>query len=152
MDSFGKQVAGGFAVAVCVAATVLAAHGLKTPPVETAPDFRSQGAATAKITIVEFSDFQCPACRAAEEPLKQLLTLYGKDTRFLFKQFPLERVHRNARSAAVAAECMGRQGKFWPFHDALYAHQDEWGELEDPRPSYLKFEKEAGADLAALKT
>jgi protein-disulfide isomerase len=147
-----KQVAGGFIVAACVAATVVTAHSLKAPSTETAPDYRSTGEAAAKITIAEFSDFECPACRAAEEPLKQLRGLYGKDIRFLFKQYPLERVHRNARAAAIAAECMGRQGKFWPFHDALYANQEQWGELEDPRPFFAKFEKEAGADPATLKT
>ncbi len=151
MSPFARTVSGGAVVAVCALATALGAHTFQTLPPESAPAFREKGAPNAKITIVEFSDFECPACRAAEEPLRQLLDLYGKDSRLIFKQFPLERVHRNARAAALAAECIGRQGKFWPFHDELYARQDDWGELEDPRPLFEKYEKEAGADLAALK-
>lgn len=152
MSPFAKTLAGGAVVLVCAIGTALTARGLHSLPPESVPAYRAKGDANAKITIVEFSDFQCPACRAAEEPLKQVMGLYGKDIRFAFKQYPLERVHRNARAAALAAECMGKQGKFWPFHDSLYAHQDEWGELEDPRALLEKYEKEAGADMAELKT
>lgn len=151
MISFQRRIAGAVLVAVCAVATALAMKRFQTAPPESGPAYREKGPADARITIVEFSDFQCPACRAAEEPLHQLLELYGKDARFIFKQFPLETVHRNARAAAIAAECMGRQGKFWPLHDLLYAHQEEWGELEDPRASLEKYEKQAGADMPALK-
>jgi protein-disulfide isomerase len=146
-----RRAAGGLAVAACVLATAFAARGMRKPPVENAPPHRAKGAEASKITIVEFSDFQCPACRVAEQPLKAILDLYGKDVRFIFKHFPLERVHSNARSAAIAAECMGKQGKFWQFHDALYENQAEWGELQDPGPKFEKYQKAAGADLDALK-
>jgi protein-disulfide isomerase len=81
--------------------------------------------ADAKIQIAEFSDFQCPACRVAEPPLRQIFQVYEGKVRFIFKHYPL-RMHQWAKPAADAAECAGRQGKFWEYHDRLYDKQDEW--------------------------
>ena len=72
------------------------------------------------VTIVEFSDFECRFCREVQPALKQVLESYGKDVRLVFKHLPLEG-HRNAVPAARAAYCAGEQGRFWQFHDALFA-------------------------------
>jgi protein-disulfide isomerase len=114
----------GLVVALC-AASVLIARGTRHPFSTQAPDFRGRGPADAKVLIVEFSDFQCPACRVAEPTARQILSLYDGRVRFVFKDFPL-RMHEWARAGAYAAECAGRQGQFWPYHDRLYDHQDEW--------------------------
>ncbi|HYF05055.1 MAG TPA: thioredoxin domain-containing protein [Patescibacteria group bacterium] len=86
------------------------------------------GKKDAKVVLVEFGDYQCPACAAAHPIVKQLLQKYGSspDFAFSFRNFPLSNIHPNARSAAFAAEAAGRQGKFWQFHDYLYQHQNEW--------------------------
>ncbi len=91
-----------------------------------APAYRQKGPANASITVVEFSDFQCPACRFAVEPMKGLQSLYAQDLRVIFKHYPLTRMHPKAKAAAIAAECAGRQGRFWEFHDTLYGHQADW--------------------------
>ncbi|MEK7166597.1 MAG: thioredoxin domain-containing protein, partial [Patescibacteria group bacterium] len=77
------------------------------------------GSATPKITLVEFSDFECPACGAAYPVVKKVTETYKDDLRFVFRHFPLAQ-HKNARFAAQAAEAAGAQGKFWEMHDLLF--------------------------------
>lgn len=77
------------------------------------------GAAKAAVTIVEFSDFECPYCRAVQGTLKQVLDIYAGQVRLVFKHLPLEG-HRNSLPAARAAYCAGEQDRFWQFHDALF--------------------------------
>ena len=79
-----------------------------------------KGPPDAPITIVEFSDFQCPFCASAQPVLKQVLEAYPNDVKLVFRHFPLER-HPEAKIAAEAAECAARQGKFWEYHDRLFA-------------------------------
>ena len=78
------------------------------------------GALKPAVTIVEFSDFECPFCRDVQPTLKQILDRYGKSVRLIFKHLPLEG-HRNSVPAARAAYCAGEQERFWQFHDALFA-------------------------------
>jgi protein-disulfide isomerase len=80
----------------------------------------SRGAAKPALTIVEFSDFECPFCRNVQATLKQVLESYGSRIRLVFKHLPLEG-HRLAVPAARAAYCAGEQDRFWQFHDALFA-------------------------------
>jgi protein-disulfide isomerase len=82
------------------------------------------GADSAPVTIVEFADFQCPFCRAAESTLKAVRQKYGNRIRLVFADFPLG-FHIHAMQAANAARCAGEQGKFWQYHDALFADQTE---------------------------
>ena len=82
----------------------------------------SAGAASAPVTIVEFSDFQCPFCRAAENSLKQVRQKYGDQVKLVYMDFPLS-FHPHAMDAARAARCAADQDKFWQFHDALFLDQ-----------------------------
>ena len=75
------------------------------------------------VTIVEFSDFECPFCGAVQSTLKQVLETYGKDVRLVFKHLPLEG-HQYSLPAARAAYCAAEQDRFWPFHDALFASRN----------------------------
>src|ERR1041385_69212 len=80
----------------------------------------AKGASKAAVTIVEFSDFECPYCRAAQSTLKQVLDNWPGQVRLVFKHLPLEG-HRNSLPAARAAYCAAEQDRFWQFHDALFA-------------------------------
>jgi len=100
----------------------------------------SRGPGEAAVTIVEFSDFQCPYCRQEAQTLRRVLAEYPKDVRLVFLDFPLSG-HPDARDAAQAAACAGEQGKFWPMHDLLFQHQDALG-ADDLR----HYAKEAGVD------
>lgn len=98
-----------------------------------------RGTESARLTLAEFSDFQCPACRAYSDPVKQVLSLYPKDLKLQYKHFPLANIHKNAFSAALAAEAAGKQGKFWEMHDVLFDKQDEWAELANPGEKFLEY-------------
>ena len=83
---------------------------------------QSKGPQTAPVTIVEFSDFQCPFCARVEPTLKQIQDTYKDNVRIVWKHLPLQ-IHKDALGAALAAEVAGKQGKFWEFHDRLFADQ-----------------------------
>jgi predicted DsbA family dithiol-disulfide isomerase len=80
----------------------------------------AKGSANSRVTIVEFSDFECPFCNQVQSTLKQIMESYGRDVRLVFKHLPLDG-HRNAFPAARAAYCAAEQDRFWQFHDALFS-------------------------------
>jgi protein-disulfide isomerase len=98
---------------------------LKPPPVYRAEvpytGAPVRGAKNAPVTIVKFEDFQCPFCKTVQPTFKELLKKYDGKVRVLHKDLPLEAIHPLARQAAEAARCAGEQGKFWEYHDQLYA-------------------------------
>jgi len=83
----------------------------------------AKGPDAAKVTIVEFSDYQCPFCSQAEGLVKQVLETYPKDVRLVYKQFPLTSIHPNAMPASKAAIAAARQGKFWEMHSLIFENQ-----------------------------
>jgi len=99
---------------------------LRPPSVTVAYDpARVKGDPKAPVTIVEFSDFQCPYCKKSESTLHELLTKYSGRVKLAYLDFPLREIHPQAQRAAEAARCAGEQGKFWEYHDALYAEQSK---------------------------
>src|SRR5215470_11005360 len=95
---------------------------LRAPIVEIATEGEpSRGPANAPVTIVEFSDFQCPYCRQAQDTLKRLMAAYEGKIKLVFRDFPLRNIHPQAQKAAEAAQCAAEQQKFWPYHDKLFA-------------------------------
>lgn len=100
------------------------------------PKARMSGSATARVTIIEFSDFQCPACAAIQPYLKELTKTYDGKVRLYFKHYPLSHIHPNAMPAAVAAECAADQDRFWPYSDTLYSRQALWARLPDATTHY----------------
>jgi protein-disulfide isomerase len=91
-----------------------------------------RGAADASVTVVEFSDFECPFCKQTHPTLKQLLELYPGRVRLAYRDFPLDSIHPQARRAAEAARCAQDQGKFWEYHDVLFTQSPQLA-LEDLR-------------------
>lgn len=80
-----------------------------------------QGNAEAKLTLVEYGDYECPACIQGEPLMRHLVETEGKHLRFVFRHFPLVEVHPHAELAAEAAEAAAAQGQFWPMHHLLFA-------------------------------
>jgi len=87
-----------------------------------ATDSPARGPANAPIEMVEFSDFQCPYCLRADPTIRQVMATYGDRIHLVYRHYPLPN-HPNARPAAEAAACAGDQGKFWAYHDRLFANQ-----------------------------
>lgn len=83
-----------------------------------------RGPANAPVTLVEYGDYECPYCARTHPVVQEALARAGGRLRFVFRHFPLDSVHPNARLAAEAAETAAAQGKFWEYHDLLYANQD----------------------------
>ena len=101
----------------------------------------SIGPPNAAVTLVEFSDFECPYCAAAVPQIQAVLKAYPAQVKLVFKQFPLE-IHSQADLAAAAAIAAHKQGKFWPMHDAMYAHHDDLS-----RKNILELARQAGLDM-----
>ena len=94
------------------------------------PHNPAYGPADAPVTIIEFSDFECPFCaRHYENTHKQLIDTYGDKIRLVFKHFPLP-FHGNAKPAGVAAQCAHREGKFWPMHDVVFENFRSLGKVD----------------------
>jgi protein-disulfide isomerase len=94
---------------------------LLTPPVSHRDHVR--GTADARVTLVEYGDFECPFCGRAYPELKRVLTEVGPVVRFVFRHFPMSEQHPHAEHAAEVAEAAGAQGQFWEMHDVLFERQ-----------------------------
>jgi protein-disulfide isomerase len=100
------------------------------------------GSDSAPITIVEFSDYECPYCRQwHSEVYTQLIDTYGDQVRFVYRDFPLESIHVNAKPAAEAANCANEQGYFWDYHDKLFSM-----ELGLSPEAYQEYASQLGMD------
>ncbi len=102
-------------------------------------DDPQNGNASAPVTVVMFTDFQCPACSGAHPVLKRTLAEYGAKIRFVVRDFPLENIHENAFQAALAANAARAQGKFWEYAEVLYRNQEALD-----RASLIKYAAELG--------
>jgi protein-disulfide isomerase len=104
------------------------------------------GAASAPVTVVEFSDFQCPYCAQAAETVHRLKKDYEGRIRFVFRHFPLP-FHPNAQAAAQAAFAAQEQGKFWEYHDLLFGNQDALGP-----EALVVYARKVGLDVEAFRS
>lgn len=109
-----------------------------------------KGNENATVTLVEYSDFQCPACAAFQPTLDEVLTEYGDSLKFEYKHFPLP-IHPKAQPAARAAEAAGQQGAFFEFHDLLFANQANWVNTPNPLALFIGYAEELKLDVSLFK-
>lgn len=113
-----------------------------------------RGPVDAPATLIEYTDFQCPACGAYHPIVGQLMDdkdLTGK-LRLAVRHFPLIQIHKNALTGARAAEAAGRQGKFWEMYDQLFSKQNEWSLADDPMKSILpSYAEQLGLNVDQFK-
>lgn len=111
-----------------------------------------KGNASSTVIIVEYSDFQCPACRTYYSMTKELTAEFGDKIAFVYRHFPLIEIHSNAMLAAQAAEAAGKQGKFWEMHNLLFEKQSEWADTSDVRPLFESYAILLGISVDQFKT
>ncbi|MBU0576214.1 DsbA family protein [Patescibacteria group bacterium] len=116
-----------------------------------APHIR--GPQEAQVTIVEFSDFQCPACKTTQTIINKVLLQYPDQVRLIYRHFPLNSIHPNAQLAAQATEVAAEDSKFWEYHDLLFSTQAQWSKIES-KEEYIEqlasYAEQLGIDKATF--
>lgn len=110
----------------------------------------TKGSKTPKVTFVEYSDFQCPACGAYYPILEDMFKEYKDRISFTYRHFPLPQ-HKNALPAAYAAEAAGKQGKFWEMADFLFKNQDAWSESVTAQMIFEGYAQKLSLNVAQFK-
>lgn len=119
----------------------------------TKPKSHAIGPQSAKVTIVEFGDFQCPACAYVNPIVNQVIAKYKSTGKFQFvyRNFPLTQIHKNALLSAQAAEAAGAQGKYWEMHDKLFETQKDWSESDKALDFFTALAQNLGLDANRFK-
>jgi protein-disulfide isomerase len=113
-------------------------------PAATIPIEKPNVKVSSPVLLEEYGDYQCPPCGMLYPVLKDIEHEYGKQLQIVFHHLPLTKIHKNAMKAAHAAEAARNQGKFWEMHDRLYRNQNEWKDLDDPRPMFVQYARDLG--------
>lgn len=111
-----------------------------------------RGAQAGTVTLVEFGDFQCPACGAYEPIVRKVLADNPTILKVVFRHFPLTQIHQNAMLAAKASESASLQGKFWEMHDIIYDNQKDWSGLLNARDVFVGYAKTLKLDTKKFET
>ena len=111
----------------------------------------TKGDKEALAALIEYSDFQCPACGSYYPILKKVTEDLSAKVRFAYRHFPLPQ-HKNAKLAATVAEAAGKQGKFWEMHDLIFQNQSDWSEEKNAAILFAKYAQDIGLDLARFQT
>lgn len=110
----------------------------------------TKGNKDAKVTLIEYSDFQCPACGSYYPILKKVNDDLSAQVRFAYRHFPLPQ-HKNAKLASAVAESAGKQGKFWEMHDLIFQNQSDWSEEKNAVVIFAKYANELGLNIEQFK-
>ena len=121
-------------------------HSVSSPSQSQADLPKAKGSQNAPVEMIEYSDFQCPACQRAEPTIQKLLEAHPGKIHFVFRHFPLPG-HRWSAVAHQAAECAAQKGKFWEFHDRLYANQPVWAQAPNAVEFFLQYAGELGMNI-----
>ncbi len=105
----------------------------------------------SSIVLTEYADFQCPACGYYHQIAKKLYKEFGTKVKFVYRNFPLRQIHKNAQLAAQAAGAGGKQGKFWEMSDTLFENQQTWSEQDNAEETFITYAKKLGLDIPQFK-
>jgi hypothetical protein len=133
---------------------VLSSQKTKAPSVNSTATVtnHSRGNTTnAKVEVIEYGDFQCPACGQFFPLVTAVQQKYNDTVKFTFRHFPLDTIHKNARAGARAAEAAGKQGKFFEMHDLLYKNQAVWETSSDPLTIFSGYAQQLGLNISDFK-
>ncbi|REJ77393.1 MAG: hypothetical protein DWQ47_13505 [Acidobacteria bacterium] len=110
-----------------------------------------KGSESAAVVVEEFADFQCPTCAVVHPRMNEIVSQFGSRIRFVFRNYPLRQIHRNAYDAAVAAEAAGMQNKFWEMQNLLFTNQARWSNAAQPRPLFEEYAQTIGLNIEKFK-
>lgn len=109
------------------------------------------GKQDAAVTLVEYSDFQCPACAAYYPVIEQIIAKYKDRISFEYRHYPLTTIHRNAFAAARASEAADKQGRFWEMYRLLFANQDSWAKSDAAQSTFEGYARQLNLDIKRFK-
>lgn len=147
----------GVIVAVFIGVLVFQGNnktGTKTGNSSAQPTNHVTGNLNSKVTLLEYGDYECPACESFYPVVQAVQQKYSATVKFQFRNLPLSQIHPNAIAGARAAEAADLQGKFWEMHDALYTSTNwqQWSTSSNPDPFFWQYAKDLGLDVAKFKT
>ena len=161
MNTQPKSIMWGAVIFIAVIAGLWGVWRLTTAPagtseqaniaVEVDETDHVKGSENGPVTLVEYSDLQCPACRAFAPLVRQLVDANADTLRFVYRHFPLQQ-HQYAQDAAYAAEAAGNQGKFFEYHDILFDRQDDWATGKDLEETFVAYAEELELDVEQFTT
>ncbi len=146
----------GVIIAALVGVFAFTKEKAATPGTDTAQNSsqvgsRTVGEGTGGVTLVEYGDFECPACKSYYPIIQEIKKSYGDQIKFQFRHFPLVQIHQNAMLGSRAAEAANNQGKFFEMHDLLYENQDTWSKTTSPNSVLETFAKQLNLDVEKFK-
>src|SRR3989339_446028 len=110
-----------------------------------------KGGENANVQLVEYSDFQCPACAVYYPAVQELNKEFGDRLKIVYKHFPLKNIHENAELSSKAAEAAALQGKFWEMHNKLFDTQQEWARNSNVKALFISYAESLGLDKAKFE-
>lgn len=140
-------------IAVVIGAFVFTKQGSDTesPSSSAQPTNHVKGSESSGVVLVEYGDFQCPACAQYFPIVQQVYEKYKDKIQFQFRHFPLVQIHQNAFVSSRAAEAASNQDKFWEMHDLLYQNQQTWGTASNPNTFFDSYAKSLGLDISKFQ-
>jgi len=153
-----KEIAIWFIViAVLIGGLWLLVSAVNTPLSQSAPGITNvpgvsktdlvTGSPSAKVTLIEYADFQCPACAVMHATIKQLQGGFKDNLRLVYRFFPLTNIHQNSLISAQVAYAAGLQGKFWEMFDMIFENQDSWSDSSQAKSIFTDYAKKLGLNL-----
>ena len=153
MKSSGERTIFWLIVILLIAGAIYGVIRLVTPPVdvplpnEISEDDWIKGNSDSSVILIEYSDFQCPACVYYNTLVQEVMDEFGNHIQFAYRHYPLKSLHPNATLAAQAAEAAGIQGKFWEMYDKLFENQVVWSKNSNAQNVFIKFAEELELDV-----
>lgn len=142
----------GIIVIFFVGFLIIRGDSAEAPKTNAKPSNHTRGEGKANVTLLEYGDFQCPACKQYYPAVEEVVEKYNADITYQFRNFPLTSLHPNAFAASRAAEAASKQGKFWEMYHKLYENQDSWAGSRNVTPIFNDYAKQLGLNVNKFKT
>lgn len=124
----------------------------EAPKTSAKPSSHTRGEGASGVTLVEYGDFQCPACKQYYPIIEEVVNKHAADITFQFRNFPLTSIHPNAFAASRAAEAASKQGNFWEMYDKLYGGQDDWSRVSSPNKIFETYATQLELDMEKYRS